>query len=171
MIVWLNGTFGAGKTTTATELLAALPGARVFDSEWVGFMLRHVLGPADDFQDWPPWRGLVVETAAQVHAHVGGTLVVPQTVLVEAYWRELRAGLEKAGLAVHHVLLHADDDTLRRRIETDTVETGARQWRLDHLAPYRAALPWLRAAADTVVDTASSDPPSVAARIAAAIRG
>ncbi|SDT38558.1 AAA family ATPase [Jiangella sp. DSM 45060] len=173
MIVWLNGTFGAGKTTTAKELTALLPDARILDSEYVGYMLRHVLGsvPVDDFQEWPPWRGLVVETAAQVHAYVGGTLVVPQTVLVEAYWQELRTGLEKAGLPVHLVLLHADDDTLRRRIDGDTVEAGARQWRLDHLAPYAAALPWLRPAADTVVDTAGAEPHAVAERVAAAVRG
>ncbi|SDU62076.1 AAA family ATPase [Jiangella alkaliphila] len=172
MIVWLNGTFGAGKTTTAKELTALLPSARVFDAEYVGFMLRHVLGsvPVDDFQARPPWRGLVVETAAQVHAYVGGTLVAPQTVLVEEYWQELRTGLEKAGLPVHLVLLHTDDDTLRRRIDGDTVEAGARQWRLDHLAPYAAALPWLRRAADTVVDTARTEPRAVAERVAAAVR-
>ncbi len=39
MIVWLNGTFGAGKTTTAAELQTLMPGARVFDPETVGYML------------------------------------------------------------------------------------------------------------------------------------
>ncbi|WP_228834433.1 AAA family ATPase [Nocardia abscessus] len=33
MIIWLNGTFGAGKTTTAGELTALLPGSRIFDTE------------------------------------------------------------------------------------------------------------------------------------------
>jgi tRNA A37 threonylcarbamoyladenosine biosynthesis protein TsaE len=28
VIIWLNGTFGAGKTTTAAELLTLLPGSR-----------------------------------------------------------------------------------------------------------------------------------------------
>lgn len=52
MIVWLNGAFGAGKTSTARELVTLLPEARIFDSEYVGFMLRHVLTePVDDFQD------------------------------------------------------------------------------------------------------------------------
>jgi hypothetical protein len=40
VIIWLNGTFGAGKTTTAAELLTLLPGSRLFDPETVGFMLR-----------------------------------------------------------------------------------------------------------------------------------
>ncbi|MBQ0895813.1 hypothetical protein KBX37_22400 [Micromonospora sp. U56] len=35
MIVWLNGAFGAGKTTVAAELCQRLPGARRFDPEWV----------------------------------------------------------------------------------------------------------------------------------------
>ncbi|NEB65771.1 ATP-binding protein, partial [Streptomyces fulvissimus] len=29
MIIWLNGSYGAGKTTTARELAALLPDARV----------------------------------------------------------------------------------------------------------------------------------------------
>lgn len=51
-------------------------------------MLRHVLATekVDDFQDWRPWRALVVATAEQVLDYVGGTLVVPQSVLVREYW-------------------------------------------------------------------------------------
>ena len=88
MIIWLNGTFGVGKTTTSKELAAALPDARIFDSETVGVMLRHVLAPlvpVRDFQDWRPWRHLVVETAAQILDYVGGTLVIPPSVFVEEY--------------------------------------------------------------------------------------
>jgi 2-phosphoglycerate kinase len=97
MIIWLNGTFGVGKTTTSAGLIEALPDSRIFDSEDVGDMLRPVLNsvPVVDFQEWTPWRGLVVETAAQVLDYVGGTLVIPQTVLVESYWREIRSGLER----------------------------------------------------------------------------
>ncbi|EFE75050.1 ATP-binding protein [Streptomyces filamentosus] len=167
MIIWLNGTFGAGKTTTAKEVTSLLPDSRLFDTETVGWMLRHVLGvPEKDFQDFPPWRGLVVETARQVLDHVGGTLVVTQTVLVEAYWQEIREGLAKAGVPVHHFLLHTDRDTLVERIETDTKpdSVGARQWRLDHLSDYERALPWLRREAQ-VVDTTDVLPTEVAATV------
>ncbi|MFE0626215.1 AAA family ATPase [Streptomyces sp. NPDC058864] len=168
MIIWLNGTFGAGKTTTCAHLRQLVPHAHVFDTEHVGFMLRHVLAeavPVRDFQEWPPWRALTVASLAQLHAYLGGTLIVPQTVLVEEYWREIALGLERSGLPVRHFLLHADPATLTRRIEGDTVETGARQWRLDHLEQYAGALPWLRAAA-TVVDTTAAPPQAVARRIA-----
>ncbi|GGZ50652.1 ATP-binding protein [Streptomyces inusitatus] len=164
MIIWLNGTFGAGKTTTAKELTSRIPDSRLFDAEKVGEMLWHVLGvPERDFQDFPPWRGLVVETARQVLDHVGGTLVVTQTVLVERYWQEIRTGLAAAGIPVHHFLLDTDRDTLVNRIETDTVpeSVSARQWRLDHLPEYQRSLPWLRREAE-VVDTTGIPPSGVA---------
>jgi gluconate kinase len=171
VIIWLNGTFGVGKTTTSKELAAALPHARIFDSETVGYLLRPVLRsvvPVRDFQDWKPWRHLVVETAAQILDYVGGTLVIPQSVLVEEYWDELRSGLQKAGVPVHHFALHADHDTLVQRIETDTVETAARQWRLDHLADYQQALPWLSRKAQ-VIDTNMSTPAEVAVLISGTV--
>lgn len=171
MIIWLNGTFGAGKTTASKELSALLPDARVFDSETVGYMLRHVLNtvPVEDFQDWPPWRALVVETASQVLDFVGGTLVIPQSVLVEQYWGEIRTGLEKAGIPVRHFVLHTDPETLAQRIESDTVETGARQWRLDHIPRYQGALTWMRREAE-VIDTTHLSPTQVAKTITASIR-
>ncbi|MFI6013407.1 AAA family ATPase [Streptomyces sp. NPDC051243] len=171
MIIWLNGTFGAGKTTTAKELVDLVPDAAIFDAEYVGYMLRHVekLPQLGDFQHWPPWRHLVVETAAQLLGYVGGVLVVPQTVLVEQYWTEMRTGLDKYGIPVHHFVLHADPDTLTERIETDgetnTRFPQARQWRLDHRSAYREALPWL-SREGTVIDTVRVSPPQVARLIA-----
>jgi hypothetical protein len=38
MIVWVNGTFGAGKTTTATLLVDRLADGRLFDAEEVGYL-------------------------------------------------------------------------------------------------------------------------------------
>jgi len=40
VIIWLNGAFGCGKTTTASELSVVIPGSRLFDPETVGYMLR-----------------------------------------------------------------------------------------------------------------------------------
>jgi hypothetical protein len=162
MIVWLNGTFGAGKTTTAVELVKLLPSARLFDPEMVGFMLRHVLHePVDDFQDLPPWRALVRETATRVLRHVGGTLVAPQTILVEDYAREIFSGLAEDGVPVRHFVLHADTAELVRRIEGSPEAT---RWRLDHVRPYLDAIAWLHRDA-TVVDTTGRTPEEVALTI------
>ncbi len=168
MIVWINGTFGAGKTTTSTLLTELLPDARMFDSETVGYMLQPVFTdrPVRDFQDHPPWRSLVVATAVEILGYVGGTLVIPQSVLERPYWTELSEGLAEAGVPVRHFVLHADTDELRRRILGDTPQI--QQWRLDHLAACEAALPWLREVGE-VVDTDGVGPPAVARRIAGAV--
>lgn len=170
MIVWVNGTFGVGKTTTSKELVSQLPQSRIFDSEYVGYMLQHVLEsvPVKDFQEWSPWRPLVVETASRVLDYVGGVLVVPQSVLVELYWLEIRTGLEKAGIPVRHFVLHAERDTITQRIESDTEVTGARQWRLDHLDAYEEARPWLSREAE-VINTTGIAPTQVAQLIAASV--
>jgi hypothetical protein len=167
MIIWLNGTFGVGKTTTARELTALMPGSRIFDTEEVGLMLRHVLATevVRDFQDWQPWRGLVVAAATQILDYVGGILVIPQSVLVRRYWQEIRTGLENAGVPLHHFVLHADHDELVRRIETDPVMPNS-TWRFDHLDDYNAARSWHNQQAH-VIDTTTLPPRRVAELVAA----
>ncbi|MFI5843204.1 hypothetical protein ACIA8K_26190 [Catenuloplanes sp. NPDC051500] len=88
MIVWINGTHGAGKTTTGALVQPLIPDSRVFDAEKVGETLMDItpgLPETDNFQHLPPWRPLVVETARRVLDYTGGTLIMPMTVLVEAY--------------------------------------------------------------------------------------
>jgi hypothetical protein len=170
VIVWLNGTFGSGKTSTALRLHERIPGSRVFDPETVGYMLAPNLADraVSDFQHWPPWRPLVAATASELARYTGEHLIAPQTVLVRDYLEEIFTGLRAAGLAVFHVLLDADEEVLRRRIEGSQ---EARSWRLAHLAGYRVARPWLIQAADLVVGTAGLAPDAVADRIASALPG
>lgn len=173
MIVWLNGTHGAGKTTTGALVQRLLPDSRVFDAEKVGETLMDItpgLPATDNFQHWPPWRPLVVETARRVLDYTGGILVMPMTVLVEQYWREISAGLAQHAVPVRHFVLHADQDTLRGRIEGDPV-LGPSAFRLHHLEPYaEAARTWLHAEAE-VVDTTRLTPVQTARRIVTAVGG
>jgi hypothetical protein len=168
VIIWLNGTFGAGKTATAAELLPLVPGARLFDPETVGYMLQPNLAdyPVPDFQHWPPWRSLVVAAATELARYTGQDLIAAQTVLTRDYLAEIFAGLRAAQLTPFHVLLDAGEEVLRARIGASP---EARQWRLDHLAPYRAARPWLRQEADLVVDTTALTAAQAAGAIAGAL--
>lgn len=172
MIVWLNGTHGAGKSTTGALVQPMIPRSRVFDAEKVGETLMSItpgLPVTDNFQHWPPWRPLVVETARRVLEYTGGVLVVPMTVLVEEYWREISTGLAEHAIAVRHFVLHADRDTLRERIEGDTV-LGPSSFRLGYLDPYaEAARTWLHDDAE-VVDTTQLTALQAAQRVADALR-
>ncbi|HEY1621707.1 MAG TPA: AAA family ATPase, partial [Streptosporangiaceae bacterium] len=119
MIIWLNGTFGAGKSATADRLSALVPGGRIFDPETVGYMLRSNLSGLDvaDFQDWQAWRPLVAATLAEVSKMTGAHLIAPQTVLKKEYLEEIFAALRDAEIEVFHVVLDASEEVLRSRIE------------------------------------------------------
>ncbi|MEU6602672.1 NUDIX hydrolase [Streptomyces flaveolus] len=180
-VVWINGAFGAGKTTTARELIELIPNSALFDPEVIGGALTHLLPPkrlaeAGDFQDLPIWRRLVVDTAAAMLAELGGTLVVPMTLLRQEYRDEIFGGLAARRIAVHHVLLAPAETILRERIagretppDMPDGEIRTRQWSYDHIEPYRAALAsWLTADAHPV-DTSYLTPYETAVRIADAV--
>lgn len=171
VIIWINGTHGSGKTTTSRFVQKLVPDSRVFDAEKVGETLMDIrpgLPHTDNFQHWPPWRSLVVETARHVLLYTGGTLVMPMTVLVEQYWREISSGLAQHAVPVRHFVLHADQQTLRKRIESDTV-MGPSSFRLAYLEPYaEAALAWLHDEAE-VIDTNNASAEEVAVKIATAV--
>lgn len=155
MIIWINGTHGSGKTTTSALVQQLLPDARVLDAEKVGEVLMDItpgLPGTDNFQHWDPWRPLVVETAHRVLQYVGGTLVMPMTILVEPYWQEISGGLAAHGIPVRHFVLDADVATLRRRIQNDKV-MGPSAFRMAYVDAYaEAARTWLHDAAE-VIDT------------------
>ncbi|UJP10145.1 AAA family ATPase [Microbacterium sp. KUDC0406] len=173
MIVWLNGTHGAGKTTTSALVQELIPGSRVFDAEKVGETLTDVrpgLPETDNFQHWPPWRTLVVETARRILEYTGGVLVMPMTVLVEEYWREISTGLHDHGIPVRHFVLHADQVTLRARIDGDRI-MGPSGFRRQHLEPYAQAFgSWLGEEAE-VVDTTTLTPAEAARQIVEMLGG
>jgi 8-oxo-dGTP pyrophosphatase MutT (NUDIX family)/predicted kinase len=180
-VVWINGAFGAGKTTTARELIDLIPNSTLFDPEVVGAALPHLLPPkrlaeVGDYQDLPIWRRLVIDTAAALLAELGGTLVVPMTLLRQDYRDEIFGGLAARRISVHHVLLAPAETILRERIAGREVpadlpdgEMRIRQWSYDHIEPYRTALAtWLTADAH-LVDTSALTPYETAARIAEAV--
>ncbi len=73
-----------------------MPGTRLFDVEWVGYLLAENLSDHDssDFQQLPPWRTLVPVVTNEVANYTGQHLVARQSVLHPDYWRELRGGFD-----------------------------------------------------------------------------
>lgn len=172
-IVWLNGPFGAGKSSTAEELVASDPAWRVFDPEFVGFMLRAQLPDSGfaDFQQLPSWRRLTPIVVDDIAGETGQNLVIVQTVLNRQYWSELAEGIRAQGHSLHHVLIEASPESLRRRISEDEVLHRAAGWRLEHIPVFLAAREeWMAAAADLVLDTSALSPRRAAEQIADAIR-
>lgn len=181
MIVWLNGTFGVGKTSTARALCELLPGSTLFDPELIGKGLRMMLprqrlAEVTDYQELPTWRRLVVDTVVALYAELGGVLVVPMTLLQQDHRDEIFGGFAAHRIPVRHLLLHAEETILRERVESRTALAGTlgeaaslRTLPPDHMTPYQAALPWLRADAH-LVRTDGLTPGEAAARVAEALR-
>jgi predicted kinase len=124
VIIWLNGGFGAGKTTLAQELHRRLPDAVVYDPEDVGLMLWKWMRPDGDFQHLPSWRELVVATALSLRRHHAKTLIVPMALIRNAYRAEILGGLADAGEEVLHVFLAADAGVLRERLNARVTQPG-----------------------------------------------
>ncbi|MGC1753373.1 MAG: AAA family ATPase [Trebonia sp.] len=127
MIIWINGGFGAGKTTLAAELHRRLPDAVVYDPEDVGLMLWKWMPPNGDFQHLPSWRELVIATALSLRRHHADTLIVPMSLIRDAYRAEILGGLAAAGEEVRHVFLDADAGVLRERLNARMPEPG-QEW-------------------------------------------
>jgi hypothetical protein len=138
MIVWLNGAFGAGKTSLANELLARRPSWILYDPEFLGFALREYVAPqTGDFQDLPEWRHLVAETALALRRHRATTLVMPMTVVRPAYLAEIAGPIRSAGQTLIHYFLDVPADVVRSRIIAQVIhpddvkrDEAAREWRL-----------------------------------------
>ena len=169
MIVWINGAFGVGKTTTARLLTDALPDARLFDPEFLGSMLTaFVTPPTGDFQDLPLWRHLVVQTVTGLDRHHPGTWIVPMSLIDPAYRAEILGGVRAAGVDVREVVLTLPEERLRARIDADQVEAGARGWRHDQVARALAAF---ASVTDAQLIDVSPPPEQVADTVAAHVTG
>ena len=120
MILWLNGSFGAGKTTVAHELQKRLDRAYVYDPENIGYFLRKN-APEEcrtpDFQDVPLWRDFNYETLKWIAGTYPGVIIAPMTLNRGQYFDEIIGRLQKDGVPVCHVILWASRETLLRRLK------------------------------------------------------
>ena len=128
VIIWINGGFGAGKTTLAQELHRRLPDAVVYDPEDVGIMLWKWMPPNGDFQHLPSWRELVVATALSLRRHHADTLIVPMSLIRDPYRAEILGGLADAGEQVLHVFLETGAGVLRERLNARVTDPKCTEW-------------------------------------------
>jgi hypothetical protein len=80
-------------------------------------MLWKWTPPAGDFQHLASWRELVVAAALSLRRHHADTLIVPMSLIRDAYREEILGGLEDAGETVLHVFLEVEAGALRERLD------------------------------------------------------
>ena len=119
MIVWINGAYGVGKSTTAEALHKRIDDSFIFDPEMIGNCVRETKPDSlwrDDFQDYPSWRQMTYLLLKELHEMYAGTVIVPMTILNPGYCVEVIDRLRKDGIQVCHFILEAAPETIGERI-------------------------------------------------------
>jgi gluconate kinase len=143
VIVWVNGAFGVGKSHTAAELVRRVPGAVLSDPEHAGFGLQRMQPKPlrRDFQDIPGWRVAIREILAGVDSDGRWpVVVVPMTIVDEAYFADTVGWLRKHGHDVRHVALVASAETIRRRLRSRASNLVRETWALGQIDRCTTAL-------------------------------
>jgi chloramphenicol 3-O-phosphotransferase len=170
VIVFINGPFGVGKSTTARILATILPGAAHYNPEHIGAGLRLAMGPfyrAADYQDLAAWRRLT-PVGARLYGLRHETVVMPMTVWRKDYLEELVAGLHRVDPDVRTFQLTAPREDLERRVLRRADVRRGHGWWWAHLES-GLAMAHDPAFGETV-DTAGRAPLQVASEIAGRIR-
>ncbi|KOP82979.1 tunicamycin resistance protein [Bacillus sp. FJAT-21945] len=119
MIIWINGTFGSGKTTAAYELHRRVENSFVYDPERFGYVfMRNVPKELakDDFQDYPLWREANYTLLKQLSDEFKGVIIVPMTLTNELYFLEIIGRLRENNVLVKHFTLTASKSTIQKRL-------------------------------------------------------
>jgi len=120
MILWINGAFGAGKTTIAQELNRRLPNSFIYDPENVGYFIRrntNGLFSEGDFQDIPLWREMNYKILKMIAKKYDGIVIVPMTLVNPVYYREIIEKIISDGFELHHYILYVKHDEIKRRLK------------------------------------------------------
>jgi len=141
MLIWINGAFGAGKTSVAKALAERISESMLYDPEVIGTAVGSLVpkSSSGDYQDLPIWRNLVSDTALALQRHYSKTLIVPMTIIELEYRREIFESIQFGGVEICEVSLIVSPEVLRRRINEQFLTADpeqdalARQWRLDQV--------------------------------------
>ncbi|WP_243300219.1 AAA family ATPase [Bacillus litorisediminis] len=129
MIIWINGTFGSGKSTTAYELQRRIRSSFVYDPERFGYVLMRNVPKEiakSDFQDYPLWREANYQLLKQISQDYKGTIIVPMTLTNEIYFNEIIGKLKNDGIEIKHYTLMATEKTIEKRLRQRF--EGKRPW-------------------------------------------
>ncbi|MEM7333540.1 MAG: AAA family ATPase [Chloroflexota bacterium] len=142
MIIWINGAFGAGKTTTSELLHQQLPEAHLFDPEIIGHILQKTFPAVRrmDYQDLQMWRKLVIQFINEALLQFPQPLIIPMTLVVPDYLNEIFSEVSQAENPFLHFFLQTSKEELTRRINNQVIvdddleqDARVRQWRLDQI--------------------------------------
>lgn len=118
MIIWINGSFGVGKTTTAELLKNKLDKSIIYDLEEIGGFLSNMFNhEKDDFQDYELWRILNSDILKYL-CSIYEIVIVPMTITNKSYYDEIINGLQTSGIEIKHFILNASKEEIINRLDS-----------------------------------------------------
>lgn len=118
MIVWINGSFGVGKTSTAELLKNELNNSVIYDPEEIGGFLSNMFNyEKDDFQDYELWR-ILNSDILKYMCSIYEIVIVPMTITNKDYYDEIVNELITSGIKINHFILNASRDNIIKRLDS-----------------------------------------------------
>lgn len=136
MVIFVNGSFGVGKTTVARLLVQRLPGSALFDPEPPGVGLQRLLRPfrrVDDFQDLRAWRLWSIRLIRALRG-LRSTIVVPMAFSNEEYLRQFVTQIGRGDAETLHFCLTAPLAVVQQRLRQRAGPRGPTDWQLRRAA-------------------------------------
>lgn len=116
MIIWINGSFGVGKTTVAEKLKEKIDKSIIYDPEKIGMFLSNTLPTKEnDFQDYKLWRTINYEILKNLGTEFE-VIIVPMTITNLQYYDEIVGRLERDGINIKHFILIASKENIISRL-------------------------------------------------------
>lgn len=116
MIIWINGSFGVGKTTVAEKLKEKIDKSIIYDPEKIGMFLSDTLSTKEnDFQDYKLWRTINYEMLKNLYPEFE-MIIVPMTITNLQYYDEIVGRLERDGINIKQFILTASKENIISRL-------------------------------------------------------
>jgi hypothetical protein len=138
MIIWINGAFGSGKTTAASELRRRVKNSCVYDPENAGYFIRKN-APEEaglntgDFQDISLWREINYKMLKLIADNYDGLVIVPMTLVNPEYYQEIIVRLRADGIKIRHFILYAGEETLVKNLKKRSLSLKRESFAVDSI--------------------------------------
>lgn len=172
MIVMLNGSFGVGKTSTATILNQRILNSIIFDPEIIGGALKEMTEGmrterenTGDFRDISLWPDMVISCAKSLSEQYKKHLIVPMTIDNHEQLRHIRSGFESFSPHVYHFCLTAPLGVVLERIRNR--QEGNGPWEIQKATECSAN--FQGPAFDEYIDASITDPHGVVEHVLTSI--
>ena len=120
MIIWINGSYGVGKSSLAEKLHERNTHSFIFDAEEVGNAVRDNL-PRElfngyIFENYPLWFNMCAELLAEIASRYEGDIYVPMTLVFAGSFEKIAHPLKEREVCVKHILLESSRQIIHDRI-------------------------------------------------------